>query len=448
LDQVIVEKKLFRDGRKILVAVSGGVDSMLLLHALNELSKVHQWKLTVAHFNHQLRGRAADADEGLVRKTAVALKLAFVAGRGDVRAFARRQGISLEMAGRDLRHRFLARNARARRIPTIALAHHADDQVELFFLRLFRGTSGQGLSGMKWSGPSPVDPSVLLARPFLGQSKAALREAATAAGIVFSEDATNAQIDMERNRIRHELIPLLREHCPWRLTETVPRLMELAGAEADAVIGLAERWLRNRRRPQFSRLPVAVQRRVIQLQLLAMSQTPDFDFVERLRARTGEPFALDARRSVLRDAAGLLHAHAIEHIEFNPARRRVTLNRGKGTEQFGGLAICWEIEETAGAHFTKEPNVEFFDADKVGNRIWLRHWRAGDRFQPIGVATPRKLQDLLTNAKIPREERHQSIVAATKRDEAFWIEGLRIAEPFKLEPATVRRLKWQWRREG
>jgi tRNA(Ile)-lysidine synthase len=448
LESTIVERKLFRDGQGILVAVSGGLDSMALLHALFELSRNHRWKLTVAHFNHQLRGRAANADERLVRKTAGALNLRFVAGRGNVRAEARRQGISLEMAGRDLRHSFLARAARARRIPAIALAHHADDQVELFFLRLFRGTGGQGLSGMKWSSPSPADPSVLLVRPLLAQSKAALRQAASAAGVAFTEDATNAQIDMERNRIRHVLIPLLRKYWPERLTETVPRLMELAGAEAEAVTALAEHWIRARRRPKFSRLAVAVQRRAIQLQLFAMKQTPGFELVERLRARPGEPFALDARHTVSRDVAGMLQARRIEQIGFNPARQAVLLKGRKGHERIGGLALCWEIERTNGAGFTMEPNVEYFDADKVGSRIWLRHWQAGDRFQPIGVATSRKLQDLLTNAKVPRRERHRRIVAATSRDEPFWVEGLRMAEPFKLEPATVRRLKWHWRRES
>jgi tRNA(Ile)-lysidine synthase len=446
LERVIVERRLFRDGQKILVAVSGGLDSMAILHALHELSRVHRWKLTVAHFNHQLRGRAAGADERLVRKTAGDLELPFVAGRGSVRAAARREKISLEMAGRELRHDFLARTARARRIPVIALAHHADDQVELFFLRLFRGTGSQGLSGMKWASPSPADPSILLVRPFLNQPKAALRRAAGAARVAFSEDATNTQLDMERNRIRHKLIPLLRKHCPTRLTETVPRLMELAGAEAETVSALAGQWLGKIRRAPFSQLPVAVQRRVILLQLAAVKPAPPFEMVERLRMRPREPFALDARRTVTRDAAGMLHLRKIEKIGFNPGRRAMLLKGRKGRERIDDLALHWEVEKATGAGFKKEPNVEYFDADKVGSRIWLRHWKAGDRFQPIGVASPRKLQDLLTNAKVPRDERHRRIVAATSRDEPFWVEGLRMAERFKLEPATVRRLKWQWSR--
>ena len=124
------------------------------------------------------------------------------------------------------------------------------------------------------------------------------------------------------------------------------------------------------------------------------------------------------------------------------------LERNKGQERMEDFALSWKIERVRGAKFTAEPNVEYFDADKIGARICLRHWQAGDRFQPIGAATPRKLQDLLTNAKIPRSERHRRIVAVTDSDEPFWVEGLRISERFKLTPATVRRLKWVWRRDS
>jgi len=144
-------------GGALLVAVSGGVDSMVLLHVLNSLAPEWGWKLAVAHFNHQLRGRSSDRDEALVCRTAAALKLTVTVGQGDVKAFAKQSGLSLEMAARKLRHEFLARTARAGGITTIALAHHADDQVELFFLRLLRGAGGEGLAGMRGRAPSPMD---------------------------------------------------------------------------------------------------------------------------------------------------------------------------------------------------------------------------------------------------------------------------------------------------
>jgi tRNA(Ile)-lysidine synthase len=365
-----------------------------------------------------------------------------------VRGLAGQEGISLEMAGRQLRHGFLAHTARAHRIPTIALAHHADDQVELFFLRVFRGTGGRGLAGMKWINPSPADPSIFLVRPLLNQTKAAIYDAVKTAKITYSEDATNAQLDMERNRIRNVLIPFLHANFPGPLAETVPRLMELTGAEAEVVTGLAGQWLSSRKRTKFSRLHVAVQRRAIQLQLIAIGHIPDFHIVERLRHESGKPFALNAHSAVLRDAGGILHERKTAKTSFNPAQRFVVLTEGKGREQMDGLKLFWKIERLKGANFTPKPNVEYFDADKIGERICLRHWQPGDRFQPIGADTPRKLQDLLTNAKIPRAERHRRIVAVTADGEPFWVEGLRISEPFKLTSSTKHRLNWQWSREG
>src|SRR5947209_6211681 len=150
IEQSIIDKRLFRHGQRILVAVSGGLDSMTLLQLLCRFSKTHGWKLVVAHFNHQLRGRSSDADERLVRETAERLGILFVAGRANVKQFSQKHKLSLEMAARRLRHEFLAGVARKKRIPAIALGHHADDQVELFFLRLLRGAGSEGLAGMKW----------------------------------------------------------------------------------------------------------------------------------------------------------------------------------------------------------------------------------------------------------------------------------------------------------
>ncbi|HXC99166.1 MAG TPA: tRNA lysidine(34) synthetase TilS, partial [Verrucomicrobiae bacterium] len=167
VEESVRAKKLFREGESVLIAVSGGLDSMVLLHLLARLTPAHHWRLAVAHFNHQLRGRSSHADQHLVEQTAKKLGLPFVAGRADVRAFASRRGESIEMAARELRHKFLAKTALRRKIRVIALAHHADDQVELFFLRLLRGAGVEGLAGMKWRNPSPANSRITLARPLL-----------------------------------------------------------------------------------------------------------------------------------------------------------------------------------------------------------------------------------------------------------------------------------------
>src|SRR5258708_2264438 len=142
---------------------------MVLLRVLHELSQKNKWQITVAHLNHQLRGRSSNADERLVVRTAKRFGVPIVTGRADVKNLARTGKLSLEMAARKARHEFLARTAARLKISHIALAHHAGDQVELFFLRLLRGSGSEGLAGMKWRSPSPANPKIQLLRPLLEQ---------------------------------------------------------------------------------------------------------------------------------------------------------------------------------------------------------------------------------------------------------------------------------------
>ena len=115
--------------------------------------------------------------------------------------------------------------------------------------------------------------------------------------------------------------------------------------------------------------------------------------------------------------------------------------------EFDGLTLEWKIwPGKYGRRIPGKPGAEFFDADRVGSQILLRHWQAGDRFQPIGLRSTIKLQDFFTNAKVPRNRRHELILATTEKGEVFWVEGMRISEQFKLTKRTKRRLQWTWRR--
>ena len=470
VEKSIQNRRLLKHGQAILIGVSGGLDSMVLLHSLHELSSRHQWKLTVAHFNHQLRGRSSDADEKLVRQTAAAMRLPFAAGRANVKEFAKNEKLSIEMAARKLRHDFFAHTARERKIRVIALAHHADDQVELFFLRLLRGAGGEGLAGMKWRSPSPADAKIMLVRPLLDATKAGLHGFARTNKILFREDATNASLDLPRNRVRNELLPLLQRRYQPALTKTVLRLMEIVGAESDFVGEAARRWLGSSqgneaqtKRTQgkmecqlepphigcydFAGLPVAVQRRALQLQLAGLGVSVDFDLVEQLRGSVDHFVSVNSTLSVLRDAAGRVKLQTRLPVEFNASKLAVDLAGRAGEVAFDGIRVRWRFDAVKkNKRSAARPACESFDADKVGGRIMLRHWCAGDRCQPIGMRSSVKLQDLFTNWKIPRARRRELMVAAAENGEIFWIEGLRISENFKLTPQTQRRLTWCWQR--
>ncbi len=441
----IRERKLFRRRTRILVAVSGGADSMGLLHLLHVLAPPSGWKLCVAHFNHQLRGRASDADAALVRQVAAGFGLPFCAGRGEVKTVAKQRGISVEMAARELRHHFLAQTAGQLKCPVIALAHHADDQVELFFLRWLRGAGGAGLAGMKWSSISPAHRQIQLVRPLLDVTKAELGQYVREQQIRFREDASNASRDMLRNRVRHELLPVLREKFQPAVARTVLRLMEVVGAESEVVTAAAAAWLaRSPRAAAWSKLPVAVQRRVVQLQLQRLKIPPDFDLIESLRRQPGRAVSVSPTRLVVCDPAGRVKWAAATALEFDPVERKLHLKRGTAAS-FAGLELNWSFAAGGGrGGRSQHANRECFDADKVGREIVLRHWRPGDRFHPIGMKSPVKLQDWFTNQKIPARRRRELVVATTHEGEIFWVEGLRIGERFKLTPQTRKTLMWRW----
>lgn len=448
VEQSIHERKLLRRGEKILVAVSGGLDSMVLLHLLQASASRFGWRLRVAHFNHRLRGRASDADERFVKGAAGGLGLPVVVGSGEVSTFARRHGLSIEMAARDLRHRFLAQAARRHGCPVIAMAHHADDQVELFLLRLLRGAGGDGLSGMKWSSVSPADPRVRIVRPLLDANKLALAHFATQRQLSHREDATNTSPDPLRNRVRHELLPLLRRRFQPALDRTIPRTMEIVGADAEFTGAAAAAWLKRKASARsIAREHVALQRRVIQQQLQQLDITADFALIESLRRAGGEGVTVSPGVTVCCDEHGLVSRVKAAVAKFRPHQVAVHLRGDAGVVEFSGVEFRWRKVAGRGAGGLKPvAGQEWFDADAVGERIILRHWRAGDRFQPIGMMAAVKVQDWFTNRKIPLVRRRELIVATTARGEIFWIEGGRIGECCKLSPATRRRLGWCWER--
>ena len=500
-EKTISGRGLFCRGQGILVAVSGGLDSMVLLHLMNRLAQVHGWQLTVAHLNHKLRGKSSEADARLVKRKAKELGWQAVIGVAKVRDLARREKLSLEMAARRARHEFLAHTADKLGIHTVALAHHADDQLELFFLRLLRGSGSQGLQGMRWRNPSPVNKRIELVRPLLGQTRATLGKYAVENKVRFREDASNASLDIQRNRIRHELLPLLRKRYQPALETVIARVLEITQAEAEFITESARSYLSVLPVPKlgsdpsplpspirkgrgrsvsslfakkslgkgqtdklswagaaFGDLPVAVQRRSLQLQLLGSGILPDFDLIEQLRLQEGRRVCVswdklassDRTREplfVIRDSNGLVRSEKAIPAPFPNDSALVYLVGDSGKVHFEGIQVGWERKAGRVRELgQREATCEWFDADRVGDQILLRHWRPGDRFQPIGMPRSVKLQDFLTNQKIPRERRHRLLLAVTAQGEVFWVEGMRISERFKLTKSTNRRLQWRWQR--
>lgn len=420
---------------------------MGLLHLLHQLAPEFGCKLSVAHLNHHLRGRASAADAALVKRVAQRLGLPCDVGSADVKSLAKQTRTSIEMAARTARHTFLAQCARRRRARFVALAHHADDQVELFFLRLMRGASGEGMGGMRRLSPSPFSRRVTLWRPLLDTNKAELLAWAQSQRIPFREDATNHDLDLERNWLRQDLLPRLRARQPG-FDAAVWRTMDSVGAEADMVVALAEKWLTSKKKSSFTRLPLAVQRRVLQRQIVQLGVAADFNLIETLRADADKAVSAGSGVLVSRNSKGIVQkSSATDWKRFNGSQRGLRLNAGAthGKIRFAGGELQWRLRaRPKGFKPAAGAGVECFDAEKIGRRLVLRHWQAGDRFWPIGLSSPTKLQDWFTNRKVPAAERHALVLAADERGELFWVEGQRIGETAKVTAATRRLLEWHW----
>jgi tRNA(Ile)-lysidine synthase len=433
---------------KLVVAVSGGVDSMALLHLLHSALPRPALSIVVAHFNHQLRGRESDKDQHLVQRSARSLDLAFRTG-SPKNAYQSGTG-SIEMWARRERHSFFATTARSLDASFIVTAHHEDDLVESVFLRLFRGEAAS-LGGMSQYEPTPFDCGLTLLRPLLTVSKSTLVDFAKTRRIEYRNDLSNWDESFKRNWIRNRLMPQIVECFGPSVTTTVQRCAEILGAESDYLEGEATAWLATpepQRAQQFSALPTALQRRLVLKQIKEASLVPDFAHIEQLRNQLGRAVMLEGGVSVRLDQTGRL-VRVIPQLPLTFDRRKIGVSLKKDTTvQFGPVTLRWRI------HSLRQPfglpssktGRELLDADEIGREIILRHWQPGDRFQPIGLPKPAKIQNLFVSARIPAEIRRSRIVAARPDGEIFWVEGLRISEKFKLSFSTRRYLDWRWQR--
>jgi tRNA(Ile)-lysidine synthase len=418
----------------LVVGVSGGMDSM----ALMELLLGAGYKPIVAHFNHQLRGAESDGDEAFVQAEAARHGLEFRAGRGDVRAHAK--GISIEMAARDLRHEFLAKTA-AEFGGTILLAHHADDQLELYVMREIRGIAGYGLAGMRPVTRSPADESVTIIRPLLGFRRSTIKQFIEARHIAFREDSSNTLFDADRNRIRHVTLPEYRaKFGPDWDERTLGIIPALQKAEHERRV-FAKAWVGG----DFVKLELGLKVAVVIMQLERADIPITAGRVAKLLANPGRPLMISPGKTVALGSNGRLvfpEAPTLAqpmNVDLDALNSRPIC--------FAGACFEWDWQLALKKPWPEGEDVMVFDSTRVGSRIILRHPQPGDRVRLSGRGSARPLMDVLGRNKIPRERRSSVVVATTDSGEIFWVEGLRIIEDFKVTPNSIDMLVWRWRRE-
>jgi tRNA(Ile)-lysidine synthase len=272
---------------RYLIGVSGGRDSVALLHWLVNLGYK---KLIVCHLNHKLRGRSSDTDARFVKSLAGKYKLDFKFGAGDVRALAKKRKISIETAAREARYKFFAETARRRKCKTIFLGHHADDLAETFLINLFRGAGTAGLNGIREISTRRIDDvDLAIVRPFLGVWRREIDIYVREHRIKFREDASNKNLNPLRNRIRHRIIPYLEKILGRNIRSAIWRAAAIAGEEEYWIDGqLPDSNDIELSVTKLRALPVALQRRAIFKWLRAQNISEvGFDLVERVRSLLG-----------------------------------------------------------------------------------------------------------------------------------------------------------------
>ncbi|KAA9003609.1 tRNA lysidine(34) synthetase TilS [Paenibacillus spiritus] len=442
VEEAAGEHGLWKANDRIVVAVSGGPDSVALLHVLRHIS-LHSLPLSLicAHADHGFREESR-AEAELVRKMADELGLPLETAELHVPAHLAESGLGPEGTARELRYAFLAEAAARHGATGIALGHHADDQAETVLLRLLRGSGPTGLAGMRWRRPYK---KVELLRPLLRIQKAELVGVCREQGFPFAEDASNLQSLYVRNAVRLEILPFLEKYSP-RLGQSLNQLAEIAAAEDDYMEASAEKlYLKIARREgerisfdrhAFAGEASALQRRLIKLILNYLSaDTSAVDFPKIEAVRRG---ALQARPTVwnLDLGGGVTCKRQYDTIVFTSApsgkqtsytyEMEMPVSRLEIPEIGRSLAAAvlqredWASRKVEGNRLTAG-----FDLEGLAFPLTVRSRLPGDTMRIMGLNGSKKVKDIYIDDKIPSSERHRIPIVCDALGQILWIPGVR-----------------------
>ncbi|MFH0777343.1 MAG: tRNA lysidine(34) synthetase TilS [Candidatus Eisenbacteria bacterium] len=459
----VEREKLVEPGDSVLAAVSGGADSMALLSLLSNLRRDLGFRLSAAHFNHRLRGAAADKDALFVRKTCRRMEISLTVGRGNAMELARVERLSVEEAARGLRYEFLRKTAVDTGCNKVALGHTMEDQAETVLMRLIRGAGVLGLSAMR-----PVSQGLLI-RPLLETERRELIAYLKAKRLSYRQDRSNLDRDFTRNKIRHELLAALRDEYNPRIVRSLSR--------HSALLGRVEDYLREEGLRAYAACSRAGATDNIELELPALlsyhscvqqyvvreaysrfrGSLEDLSFchVESLlklisSGHSGDSVDLPNGISAWLESSRLVVGSTAALRRARPTRVGPVRGRGTGL----GFRVEFEpgdsvslpeanldiettvlkLEDVAGEVHRTERARALFDLASLNPPLAFRNLEAGERIRPFGMRGTKKVQDLLVDSKVPRHKRGE-LAAFCDSDNLLWIVGVRRA---RFAPVTKR----------
>ena len=452
----------FDSADTVLLAVSGGADSVALLYAMQALKTagVLNVELLCAHINHQLRGPDSESDEEFVVEQAEKLKLAVTIRPLDVRAFARENKLSIETAARKLRIESLLGIACANKCKWIATGHQKNDNAETIIQRLCRGTGIRGLGGI-W----PVrafDDDVSFIRPLLCVTREQIIEYLREQNLKWQMDETNNDCTYRRNYIRHRLIPAAQKQCRsclveqlYKLSQSAQRFYKLVCARVDTLWPASADCRDDKVNLDWKML--SEQHSAVKVELVRRSLTSvgrgqrnltqgHFERILRLaeQKKSGKRIELPGGFLVGYEYGSLIFSRTCEPEKSTGRSANIDI---PGTTIFNDYVIEAAVFEADKVNIdrlkhTKNEFIEWFDLDKLSLPLIVRFRQTGDRFVPLGLAEEKRIGKFLTAAKVPQHTRRKILVVADSK-KVIWVWPIRISRQAKVTDQTPKILQLQ-----
>ncbi len=428
----IEENKICRKGDRILLAVSGGIDSMVMAHLFLSAG----FESGIAHCNFNLRGDESDKDEGLVEKIASDHNVPFYSVKFETKEYAKKNRISVQMAARELRYQWFETIRSENNYDFIAVAHNLNDNIETFLINLIRGTGITGLTGMR-----SVSHSII--RPLIFATRDMIKEYRDLNNISFREDRSNADTKYTRNKIRHVVLPVLKQINPAvvsALNETAERLAETNKIVTDLLQKINEQSSyidRKILKYKINSLQPYLENNALAFELFkpfGITSSSVKDLLKVIEGRTGGKIITSTHRLIKN--RGELYVSVInvtDHI-YCEIINTENLRSAPGIESADIMKI------SPGFSTKCDKKSALIDFKKISFPLIIRRWKKGDFFIPLGMHDKKKLSDYFVDEKYSLFEKEEALILESAGD-IVWIVGERIDDRFKITPSTTEVLK-------
>jgi len=462
----IRSEQLFADGSKLLVAVSGGADSIALLHVLWLLKADRHIdaQLVCAHLNHQLRGSESRADEDFVVSQAARLGVDIVTRRLDVKRYAAASGLSIETAARKWRIETLREIAEQNGCESIATGHHKNDNAETIVQRLVRGTGFRGLTGI-WPRRR-FDNGACFVRPLLCVTRDEIQQYLNSRGVKWHEDSSNRELEFRRNFVRHRLLPEIQKDCAepvveqlWQLSRQMRKFQDYLDRQVELIWHKLAQPSRGRvgiDLPGFRSQPDLIKTELIRRALCWLG-SGEGDLTEGHFERVIDLANQNISNRILELPDGFRLWREYKRLIFaapgradaneEPVSGQTVKLKIPGSTCFGDSVIEAKLTEYNGAALDgfkaeKDGLVEWFDYDRLALPLTVRFRRDGDKFIPLGMKAEKKVGQFLTDAQTPQDIRNKVLIVSDA-EKIIWVWPIRISDQAKITGQTMKVLQLQ-----